>query len=869
MMTAPTVLAVFLLQLLMMKKRILLFALLSLVGLFVSLSMQAQSAAKATVGKDAGATPEEMVDSLLAIYPKAAKSQRPVQARKIVEVCLVDDQLTEPLRQRLGDGPASSLGSLPKDTVNFLVHFAADRFYISCGRFDDALRHSEAALRISPPEKNTSGRKGDPMLQATLLCDRGYSLFKLSRNTEATEAEMQAEQFSRRHNLLQPLARSYNYMAIIDLSLGYFDEAKHFVQKAIDTDRQTGSDLNTHNYLGIACEVYNVAKEPEKAISYGQQAVEAARRIGYDAGVVNHLSQLSYAYNRAGNLEQALEMSRQAVATVEQMAVVDRNLLAISLEYVAFNLLDMKRNSEAVPVIRRAIALQQEVGNMRSVCYDHKSLAEALEPDSPREALAALRRYSAMMDSLHYDEMHNVLGKANAQLHNDELSDENDQQRRENRIILIASLLVGLLALAVIAALVYAIRTRNRSMRAMQRLQAARDEFFTNMTHQFRTPLTVILGVADKLDLPIITRNANQLLQLVNQLLDAAMKKSEVGPADGARRLRSGAMSQGDGSKSFLRSATKSNQRAAFEMKWRKKASKLERKDQGTQDALPDAPTSLHSPKSLTRGEAALPTPEGLALVVEDNPDVAAYIGSVLEPDFEVVFAADGQEGVYKAEALVPDVIVTDVMMPTMDGLELCRRIRANIITDHIPVVVVTARVTDADRLRGIAAGADAYLTKPFLADELRLRIAKLLEQRRRLLAKAGATAADDSLSVADHAEKEREKQLSEASKEFLKKLNEVILGQMAKGDVSTKTVAAELFMSSSQLVRKLHALTGMTPSAYILEQRMQEALRLLAHTPKYTIAEIAIHCAFSDTSHFSRTFRRRFGIPPSQYVTD
>lgn len=822
MMTAPMVLAVFLLQLLMMKKRILLFALLSLVGLFVSLSMQAQSAAKATVGKDAGATPEEMVDSLLAIYPKAAKSQRPVQARKIVEVCLVDDQLTEPLRQRLGDGPASSLGSLPKDTVNFLVHFAADRFYISCGRFDDALRHSEAALRISPPEKNTSGRKGDPMLQATLLCDRGYSLFKLSRNTEATEAEMQAEQFSRRHKLLQPLARSYNYMAIIDLSLGYIDEAKHFVQKAIDTDRQTGSDLNTHNYLGIACEVYNVAKEPEKAISYGQQAVEAARRIGYDAGVVNHLSQLSYAYNRAGNLEQALEMSRQAVATVEQMAVVDRNLLAISLEYVAFNLLDMKRNSEAVPVIRRAIALQQEVGNMRSVCYDHKSLAEALEPDSPREALAALRRYSAMMDSLHYDEMHNVLGKANAQLHNDELSDENDQQRRENRIILIASLLVGLLALAVIAALVYAIRTRNRSMRAMQRLQAARDEFFTNMTHQFRTPLTVILGVADKLDLPIITRNANQLLQLVNQLLDAAMKKSEV---DGAMLLRDGvkgAMSQGDGSK---------------------------RKHQGTRDVLPGA--------------------EGLALVVEDNPDVAAYIGSVLEPDFEVVFAADGQEGVYKAEALVPDVIVTDVMMPTMDGLELCRRIRANIITDHIPVVVVTARVTDADRLRGIAAGADAYLTKPFLADELRLRIAKLLEQRRRLLAKAGATAADGSLSVADHAEKEREKQLSEASKEFLKKLNEVILGQMAKGDVSTKTVAAELFMSSSQLVRKLHALTGMTPSAYILEQRMQEALRLLAHTPKYTIAEIAIHCAFSDTSHFSRTFRRRFGIPPSQYVSD
>ena len=317
-------------------------------------------------GWAAAAQPTD-VDSLLKVYDKSSGQSKAAVARRIVDFCLADDQLTN----------VAEMG-----TDDFSVFYAADRYYISTGNFRAALTYIDKALPLASDH--------DPALKATMLCDRGYCLFKLSHNSEASKAELEAEAFSKRHQLWQPLARSYNYMAIINHSLGHSDEAKHFVAKALETDsieaasrqhkgpkplRAPSSNRlltnNTHNYLGIACEIYSVAKEPDKAIRYGRQAVEAAQAMGYDAGVVNHLSQLSYAYNRRGDYEEGLRTAQQAVAAVERMPVVDENLLCLSLEYVAFNLLDMKRNAEAVPYIRRAIALGQKNGYMRSVCYDY------------------------------------------------------------------------------------------------------------------------------------------------------------------------------------------------------------------------------------------------------------------------------------------------------------------------------------------------------------------------------------------------------------------------------------------------------------------------------------------------------------------
>ncbi len=911
----------------------------------------------------AAQTPVDVADSLLNVYEKSSKKEKVQVARQIILLNAGDDNLIH-LNQTIDN-------NMPNDSLDFLVWLAAERFYYNKSYFKESLGYIDKSLPLAA--------RNNPEYYATLLCDRGYCLFKTSRNTEAAKAEMEAEQFSRQHRLMMPLARACNYLAIIDLSLGYIDEAKHFVGKAIETDQLTGSDQNTHNYLGIACEVYSVAKEPDKAIDYGRRAVEAARAIGYDAGVVNHLSQLSYAYNRKGDLQQALALSQEAVRTVEGMKVVDRNLLAISLEYVAFNLLDMKRNSEAVPVLRRAIALQEELGNTRSSCYDHRSLAEALEPDNPREALAAMRRYSTMMDSLHYADMHEALSKANATMHNDELQEANEQSDRQKRLILFASLAGLLLLLAVIVVLSYLNRMKTRTQRAVRQLQRARESFFTNVTHELRTPLTIILGTTQQLQqssegerikepLAAIERNGRSLLTLVNQLLDiskvslsgvslswldgdVAMFVSQIVDQYRPMANMKGINLQYHSPKTSVRTFFVPDYMQKMVGNLLSNALKFSPDDDVVTVSL-SASIDTVSVSIADHGEGILPedldhvfepfyqgannthggtgvglalvnqlakalegrvevhsrpgqetvftvslplktkmlegehemSAEGLSweivtypemvadvvtrsekdpeddfdddgrtriLVVEDNADMATYIGKILNSQYAVFYAADGAEGFCKAEQIIPDLIVTDVMMPDIDGLELCRRIRQSELTNHIPVIIVTARVEDRDRLQGIEAGADAYLYKPFMAEELLLRITKLLESRRTLQRKFAALNPHPSSTYAER---------------FLRKLDDIILLLMPKQRVDAATVAKEMGMSRQQLGRKLRAVADTTPSDYILNLRLQEVCHLLQEQPQLTLLDISLRCGFADNAHLTHVFQRRFGITPSQY---
>ena len=275
-------------------------------------------------------------------------------------------------------------------------------------------------------------------------------------------------------------------------------------------------------------------------------------------------------------------------------------------------------------------------------------------------------------------------------------------------------------------------------------------------------------------------------------------------------------------------------------------------------------------------------------LVVEDNHDVAYYIGNVLGDHYDVAYASDGRQGLEMARQQMPDLIVTDIMMPDMDGLEMCRQIRADELTNHIPIVIITARATDDDRLTGIGAGADAYLYKPFRSDELLLRVEKLLEQRQMLQRKFSKmlgivpeTATDEAVdevskpetdiapAEADVAPAESifERNVRQANEEFIKRFEAIVLRLLSEGDLSTDRVASELCMSRSQLLRKTRAVIDMTPGAYILDIRLREAKRLLKVTPPLTLLDIAVRCGFSDHAHLTNTFKRKYGITPSQYI--
>ena len=245
-------------------------------------------------------------------------------------------------------------------------------------------------------------------------------------------------------------------------------------------------------------------------------------------------------------------------------------------------------------------------------------------------------------------------------------------------------------------------------------------------------------------------------------------------------------------------------------------------------------------------------------LIVEDAPEVARWEMRQLGPEYAFWFAYDGAEGLRKAEDIVPDIIITDVMMPVMDGVEMCRRIRASELLCHVPVIMVTAKASHDDRLQGLEAGADAYLEKPYDEKELALRARMLLEQRRILKetfsggeGRLDTTGTQDGQSMADRS--------------FLKRFDDALESAFAVGKVDCEELAASLCIGRVQLNRKMKAVTGYKTTEYIQMTRLSKAKRLLKDTD-LPIGEIAFQCGIEDVGYFSTVFKKSTGLTPTAF---
>lgn len=243
-------------------------------------------------------------------------------------------------------------------------------------------------------------------------------------------------------------------------------------------------------------------------------------------------------------------------------------------------------------------------------------------------------------------------------------------------------------------------------------------------------------------------------------------------------------------------------------------------------------------------------------LIAEDNFDVASYISSELRSNYHLLLARNGREALAKAEAYMPDLILTDVMMPKMDGYELCRAIRKSDILNHIPIIIISARSDEPDRLAGLETGADAYLVKPFNTEELQLQIRKLLEQRRILREKYAR-----QMQVGNMPPQE----LPEANREFMTRLHQIIYSEMADPTFNSETIANKICMSRSQLNRKVKSITDMDTATYIRQARLQFARNLLVSSDN-AIGDIVIRCGFEYQSYFNRIFKQHFGMTPMEY---
>ena len=243
-------------------------------------------------------------------------------------------------------------------------------------------------------------------------------------------------------------------------------------------------------------------------------------------------------------------------------------------------------------------------------------------------------------------------------------------------------------------------------------------------------------------------------------------------------------------------------------------------------------------------------------LIIEDNPDVSSFIGSVI-PNVNISYAKNGREGFEKALQIVPDVIITDIMMPEMNGIEMCEKIRQSEILCHIPIIIISAKAEQTDKIEGIKSGADAYLFKPFNAEELNVTINSLLERRKQLQENFTRNSTKDSTSS---------EQFAINDQIFLNKVIDLIHAQMASQNINIIDMAYSLNMTSRQLNRKINAITGDNISKYILQVRMLHAKHLLDSNKDYTVAEVAYKCGYEENSNFTRAFKMLYGITPTQY---
>jgi signal transduction histidine kinase/DNA-binding response OmpR family regulator len=245
-----------------------------------------------------------------------------------------------------------------------------------------------------------------------------------------------------------------------------------------------------------------------------------------------------------------------------------------------------------------------------------------------------------------------------------------------------------------------------------------------------------------------------------------------------------------------------------------------------------------------------------IVLVVEDNADVREYIKDALKESFHVEEAANGEQGLRKAEKFIPDLIVSDIMMPKMDGYEMMRQLKQNDKTSHIPIILLTAKSDKDSKLQGLGLGADDYLIKPFDSDELLARIKNLIETRRMLQEKFGAGSA-----VLEKPEKEK---LSCLDEQFLNRIMVVIDEHLTEEEFSIEEFGKDVGMSRSQMHRKLKALTGKSASAYLRTVRLAKAKQMIEEK-KGTISEISYQVGFSSPAYFSRCFKEEFGHAPSE----
>jgi signal transduction histidine kinase/DNA-binding response OmpR family regulator len=774
-------------------------------------------------------------------------------------------------------------------------------------------------------------------------------------------------------------------IAVVHTTLGNLELARNYFEQGLEAALlldNKGHIPFIYKNLGV---VEKKSGNFEKAKQYYQNALEAYTSMSDDYSISEVLYNMGNLHFEAKEYRKAIEFYQRSLniqVTIEHLMGACYSRLAIAMSYK-----NLKETAKALEVLEEVntcsdnlqlLPTKSDVALTKSEIYR--------ETGDYEKALEAYTLYKTLSDSLagirnaeKISELETQYQTAQKEQEIDLLNTENEvaylqlQKQRNLRNYLIITALFLIILIAVVYSR-YKLKVRANSK--LKDLDKVKTNFFTNISHEFRTPLTLIINQLSKIigdtddsshteELKLIERNAHRLLELTNQLLD--LSKLEAGKM--SLRVSPNNLSEFLG----VTSATFSSMAQAKNITFTQDFQKLPKQAYFDQDKLQKIVDNLLSnalkftPKggdvnlqarvaddrltiavhdtgpglsqeeqqmiferfqqaennatpsgtgvglTLTRelvqlhhGTIAVKSSKGngavftvsipinkeayksselsehvpqkpgtaqttdvamenvapqiendkpIALVVEDNDELRGYLCSLLDGAYAVIGCEDGRLGFHKALEVIPDIVISDWMMPHMNGEELCRNIKKDERTSHIPVVLLTAKADMPSKLDGLKIGADAYMTKPFNNEEFLIRIENLIQQRRQMRAKYAQIITIEPSKV----------EIADPDKVFIEKAITVVNNHLDDAQFTVQQFQEEMAMSRMQLHRKLKALTNHSASEFVRHLRLQRAADMLSANG-ITVAEAAYGSGFNSLSYFSQCFKEKFGVTPSTY---
>ncbi len=912
------------------------------------------------------------------------------------------------------------LASMPNDSLKVKAYF--DLFWESYRR--DYKTSLEYALKA----EELSRELELPFQLADAHRVKSFPLSGMGRFKESKEELKKALEIFTRLDNKKMIGWVLTEFGWISKTQSNFEEALSYFWDALRISSEIGDKDNMAQNRNYIAGVYVEQKQYNKAIENYKKALGLVEELGIKPGISACLTNLASVYALAGNYEEALNMNTRALEL--KIAMGDhlgearvRNNLG-SLHSRLGNFVKAEKNFEKALDIATGVGDKKTLSTiqfeMAQFLFDQGNYAKSLEvsnalknitnPDEELELSVRLRKllfatygklgdykkahgnaleWKSLADSLYNKNMLTVTNDLEAKYQSEQqnkeialLASERQLQElqlsnRENeRNVLIA---LAILSLLILGLLFNQYRIKQKANKELLEINQLKSNFFANISHEFRTPLTLIKGPIEQLEqnpeeklereeVKMIRRNTNKVLGLVDQLLELSkidQDKLQLKPTEGDlyKCLRTAVFSFNshaaqrhidyrveipnrklwasfDRDKlekiiyNLLSNAFKFSEDGAmvsFSTSYANDQLNIQVSDNGkgiSEDKLPfifdrfyqvDGGTTRQHGGSgiglslskdlieLMDGTITVSSEEGKGtfftvqlpllkietrekegknvidtnrnvteepqikpyefmetdvrglpqiLLVEDNADMRQFIKGNLIQSYRVLEAHDGQKGLEMALSAQPDLLITDLMMPRMDGVELCKHLKENLDTSHIPIIMLTARAGMGNKIEGLESGADDYLTKPFDAKELVTRTQNLIAKQERL--KKYFKEAETTVDPAKIA-------TTSLDQKFLEKLLGVLEEEHSDPQFGTPEMQMAMAMSKTQLHRKLKALTNESPGELLRNFRLKRAAHLLANKSD-TVTQVAYKVGFNNLSYFAKCFKALHGVSPSSF---